>query len=272
MPTFQVDLGKCRRDGICSKVCPAMIINNDAEGVPFLVPGGAERCIGCGQCVAFCPHDACSLDGLPMDKAERVNRKILPSPESAAELLKTRRSVRVFSEKMVPREVLENIIRTASYAPTAKNQREVRWVMVENAEKIHRVISLVGDFFDQIAGPKPATPAERSYKVMANMIQKGKDPVLRGARQLAVAVTQEGHFGKIDAAIALSYFEIAAHSLGVGCCWAGYFTSACEHSEELRKLVGVRDGEAVGGGQMVGYPAIRATSLPPRAELSVDWI
>lgn len=272
MPIFQVNVEKCRRDGICSKVCPVMIINNDENGLPFLMPGGAERCIGCGQCVAFCPHGAASLDGLPMERAEKVNRSLMPLPEAVGELMKTRRSVRVFSQKPVPRDVLERIIYMSSFAPTAKNQRKVRWIMVEQPGKIDQIISLVADFFDEQAGPKPLTPMQRSSKMLATLARKGKDPILRGARQLAVAVAQNDSWGRSDAAIALSYFELAAHSLGVGCCWSGYFTSACEYSEKLRALLGLEDGEAVHGGQMVGYPGVRATYVPPRTDSRVDWI
>lgn len=272
MPTFQVNIEKCRRDGICSKVCPAMIINNDENGVPFLIPGGAKSCIGCGQCVAFCPHGAASLDGLPMERVEKVNRSLMPSAEAVAELMKTRRSVRVFSAKPVPRDLLERIVNMSSFAPTAKNQRGVRWAMVDSPDKIDQIISLVADFFDEQAGPKPSTPLQRSSKMLANLARKGKDPILRGARQLAVAVAQNDNWGRSDAAIALSYFELAAHSLGVGCCWAGYFTSACEHSEKLRALIGLQEGEAVQGGQMLGYQGIRATYVPPRTDSRVDWI
>lgn len=272
MPVFKVNTEQCRRDGICTQVCPAQIIGNDEGGLPFVLGGGAERCIGCGQCVAFCPHGAASLDGLPMQTARKVERKLLPSPEAVAELLKTRRSTRVFSEKKVPREVLERIVDMASYAPTAKNQRKVRWVIVDDPQKMRELLNLVADWLDEFAGQDPKTPVQRASKVMVSMVRKGKDPVFRGARQLAVAVAQKDAWGKSDAAIALSYFELAAHALGVACCWGGYFTIASEHSRGIRLLLGLGEEEIVGGAQMIGYPGLRATCLPPRDPAPVEWI
>lgn len=272
MPIFQVDVEKCRRDGICSKVCPAQIISNDDNGLPFLVGGGAERCIGCGQCVAFCPHGAASLDGLPMESVRKVDKKLLPLPEAVTELMQTRRSVRVFSDKKVPREQVEEVTGMAGYAPTAKNQRKIRWIILEDAARIKELVNLVADWMDDLAGTSPETPLQRSLKVMVTMVRKGKDPIFRGAGQVAVCVAQNDPWGKSDAGIALSYFELAAHALGIGCCWAGYFTSAAENSPEIRRILGLNEGEMVGGAQMFGYPGIRSTFTPPRRPLAVSWI
>lgn len=272
MPVFKVDADKCRRDGICSKICPILIISNDDDGLPFLIGGGEERCLGCGQCVAFCPHGACSLDGLPMETVRKIDREALPTPEALDELMKTRRSVRIFNDKKVPRETLEKIVDMASYAPTAKNQRMVRWAIVDDPDKMRLLINKVADWLDVFAGSDPKTPVQRASKVMVAQARKGKDPIFRGAGQLAVAIAQKDAWGKSDAAIALSYFELAAHSLGVGCCWAGYFTSAAEHSPEIKLILGLRPGEIVGGAQMIGYPGIRPSYTPPRNPHPIDWI
>lgn len=272
MPIFQVDASKCRRDGICGKVCPMQILSSDEAGLPFLIGGSEGNCIGCGQCVAFCPHGASSLDGLPMETVRKVDRKLFPTPEALTELLQTRRSVRVFSDKKVPRETLEEIVKMSSYAPTAKNQRRVRWAIVDDAGKMRLLVEKVADWLEQFAGTEPKNPIQRTCKVMVTKARRGQDPVFRGAGQLAVAVAQRDPWGKSDAAIALSYFELAAHSLGVGCCWAGYFTSAAEHSPEIRLIMGLRPGEIIGGAQSLGYPGIRPTYTPPRADVPIEWI
>lgn len=271
MPVFKVDAEKCRKDGICSKVCPAKIIGNDESGLPYLIEARAQFCIGCGQCVAFCPHGASSLDGLPMQTVRKINRALLPSPEAVAELMQSRRSVRVFSDKKVPREVVERVAALASAAPTAKNQRKVRWVMVEEKENIRRLVELVGERMSAFAGENPSTAEQRAAKALAAMVEKGQDPILRGAGQVAVAVVQNDEWGAKDASIALAYFELAAHALGIGCCWGGYLTGAAGHSPDIQKLLGVGPDEMVGGAQMFGYPGIKPTYTPPRKPHPVDW-
>lgn len=237
-----------------------------------MLEGQNTRCIRCGHCVAFCPHGASSLQDVPMDKAIQIDRALLPSPEAVDQLIKTRRSIRSFADKPVPNDVIEAVIAAGSYMPTAKNQRKVRWVAINSAETLERIKALMADFFDRWAAMEPVTPEKRAGKVLANMWRKGQDPFLRGARQMVVAVVQADDWGKFDAAIALTYFELAAHARGVGCCWAGYFTSACQYTPELLELLGVKEGEMVGGAQLVGYPKIKPSYTAPRASFPVHWL
>lgn len=48
--------------------------------------------------------------------------------------IETRRSIRKYQEKPIPHEVMEEIIKEASFAPSWKNSQVVRYVVVENPE------------------------------------------------------------------------------------------------------------------------------------------
>jgi nitroreductase len=50
------------------------------------------------------------------------------------ELLRRRRSVRHFSDRAVPREILENVIRTAATAPSGANKQPWKFVLVDDPE------------------------------------------------------------------------------------------------------------------------------------------
>lgn len=60
----------------------------------------------------------------------------------AIECLKTRRSVRKYTDQEVERDVLNQIIETTSYAPSWKNTQIVRYIIVEDKEKISQIASL----------------------------------------------------------------------------------------------------------------------------------
>lgn len=270
--TFRVDGAKCKRDGICSAVCPIGIINVDDDGLPYLVKAGPRLCIGCGHCVAYCPHGAASLDGVPMRSALKVDRAAMPGPEAVENFLKSRRSIRKFSKKDVPEDVISKVLEISSWAPTAKNGRKIRWIVVDSADKMREVGALVAGAFDEMYGDvQEETPETRAASLLVNAWNNGEDPFLRGGRQMALAVSQ-GRMGTVDCAIALTYFELAAHALGVGCFWAGYVTTAVAHSPKLRKFFELGPDEYVGGGQIFGYPGIRPTLLAPREPYPVEWI
>lgn len=58
------------------------------------------------------------------------------------ELMDQRRSVRQFSDQPVSREVLENIIRTASSAPSGAHKQPWTFALISNAELKHRIREL----------------------------------------------------------------------------------------------------------------------------------
>ena len=57
----------------------------------------------------------------------------------AIECIKTRRSVRKFTDEMVPAETVREIVELASYAPSWKNTQVIRYTLVEDADVIARI-------------------------------------------------------------------------------------------------------------------------------------
>lgn len=281
MPIFKADAAKCRKDGICSKLCPMSIIKDDDHGFPEAVESRMPTCIGCGHCVAFCPHGASCLEDIPgtngsalqADEAAtpRIDRSLMPEPEKISALVRSRRSTRSFSDKPVSKETLAQILRDCDWAPTAKNARNQRWVIINSPEKIHQLGDLLATAADHV-GNHPANPNGDIYKLLSMSWRRGFDPFMRGAKQLAVMVAENSPFAMSDCAIALTYFEMVAYANGIGCCWAGYFTSLAQAYRPVCDFLGVKADEIVGGGQMFGYPGIRASSIPVRSRLPIGFI
>lgn len=68
-----------------------------------------------------------------------LRRDQLPSAEQVEELVFSRRSVRNFKNKPVPRELLHRILDGARFAPTAKNTQELRWIVLETREQTEKL-------------------------------------------------------------------------------------------------------------------------------------
>jgi nitroreductase len=76
----------------------------------------------------------------------------------------------------------------------------------------------------------------------------------------------------IDSAIALSYMDLAAPSLGLGCCWAGFFMIAAGSWPPLAEAFQLPEGHKSFGAMMVGYPKFRYQRLPERNEAKITLL
>lgn len=53
--------------------------------------------------------------------------------------IKERRSIRKFKDKKVPREILEEIVNIAAYAPSWKNTQIARYIIVDDEETLKKL-------------------------------------------------------------------------------------------------------------------------------------
>jgi len=142
----------------------------------------------------------------------------------AIEALKSRRSVRVYEEKPVPKEIIVEIIDTARLAPSANNIQPWEFVVVTEPETRRKIAALT-DYGTFIA-------------------QSGA----------CVAVFAKGvkHYLE-DGSAATENILVAAHALGLGTCWvAGYKK---DYAGPVARLLGIPDGHYLVALISLGYPA-----------------
>lgn len=253
-------------------VCPVQIIKIDKDTkYPYISADDELRCIKCGQCSAFCPHNACEIESVG---SFEIDTNLLPTVEQTDTLLKSRRSVRMFKKQEIPQEDIQNLLETASNAPSAKNGRPVSWLVLSGRDKLNEAADLAMEYFKE-EGDKAASEGDREkafmYRVMLSVYRKGNDIIFRSAPQLVVALCPQSWDWHEDGAIALTYLEIAAHSRGIGMCWAGYFTVAARNYAPLRELLGISGDDFVCGAQMAGYPLLKSKKYL-RRPLQVKFI
>jgi nitroreductase len=142
----------------------------------------------------------------------------------AIEALKTRRSIRVYEEKPVPRKLIEEIIDTARMAPTANNIQPWEFVVVTERETRSKI---------------------------ADLCDYGKFIAQSGA---CVSVFAKGvkHYLE-DGSAATENILVAAHALGLGTCWVAGYKKA--YAEPIAKLLGVPEGYHLVAVISLGYPA-----------------
>ncbi len=172
----------------------------------------------------------------------------------AIECLKTRRSVRQYTEEQIPHEVMEKIVETAAYAPSWKNTQIVRYTVVEDSAMIDDICrnGLMGFEYNQ------KTVSRARTLVIVSYVEKRS-----GYERDGSYTTSKGdRWQMFDAGIAAQTFCLAAHAMGVGSVIMGIFDDA-----KVAQIIGLPEDQTVAAVLAVGYPAF-VPDVPPRKEVS----
>lgn len=166
------------------------------------------------------------------------------------EKIETRRSIRKFKNTMIPRDVIDQIIKAGTYAATGRNHQGCKIICVTNPE-LRNQLSEVNR---QIGG-----------------WQEGFDPFYGAPVVLIVLADKNWPTHVYDGSLVMGNLMLAAHELGIGSCWIH------RAKEEFEMEIGqqiLRDlkieGEWEGIGHCVlGYPDGDQPATPERKE---DWV
>ncbi|NLE28281.1 MAG: nitroreductase [Phycisphaerae bacterium] len=147
------------------------------------------------------------------------------------EAIKNRRSVRSFSDRAIPAEVLEKMKLAIRYAPSACNFQPWHFIIVTDAKLRGSLAQAANDQLWMAQAPVTMVAcgfADQAYKKMG-----GYDNSI-----------------DIDLAIALDHLSLAAVEEGLGTCWIGAFKE-----EEVKTILNIPNNVKVVGMMPVGYPA-----------------
>ena len=263
MARLVVNEERCSRDGLCALECPLSLIDTDEEGRPVPVAHMETACIACGHCVAVCPKGALGLGEIGPDDLPAAPKKPDVAPQDLLGWMTARRSVRNFSDKPVARDVLLRCLETARYAPSALNGQPAQWLILTDPAAIRTLAQLTADVL-RAAGSSP---------YFVEPFDAGRETILRNAPCLVVVHADAAAPipPATDCVIALAHFELAAHNLGLGTCWAGLLRRAAMGPTPAREFLGLPPGHEMYGALMVGYPRFAIKRLPLRKPLVVDW-
>lgn len=287
---ISIDHEKCVKCGACAAVCPAIVIEKSGDGsVEFK---HADSCIRCYHCVAVCPSSAVECDEFSLEEFKKIPATKPPSAASVRNLLLSRRSVREFKDKEVPREILEELVALAACAPTGHNDRAVNFSVVTDKKTIDKIDARIFKMFDSLAKVVDAPMAlaiiktiggEKTATSLGNLSDnlgrfkeaegaRGK-MVFRGAPVLVVAHTGPGATtGRDDSLIALTHMMIAANAHGLGATWIGFLVGAAKIDPTIKGKLGVPMKNTIHAAMILGWPKHKYKRFIPRKVAGVKWI
>ena len=272
MPFMNLAQERCRRDGLCIAVCPLALLEKGQDGLPRAIAEAEELCVRCGHCVAVCPEGCLSLQAMPVELCPPMQSAFRLSEAQCELFFRSRRSIRVYKEKSVPQEELKRLIEIARYAPSGHNTQGARWLVVSGREQLQGLAGLVIDWMRWMTANMPELAQALHMTRTIARWEQGSDVILRGAPALIIAYAPKNdRMAPSTCTLALAYLELAATSMGLGGCWAGYFNAAASSFPPLIEALALPEGHQSYGAMMIGFPQYQYQRLPARKELDITW-
>jgi len=267
-----IDISLCKKDGLCVAECPVSVITmQDKDSVPQLVEGGEALCLGCGHCVAVCPHGALSHEATPLAVCPEIATELTIGIEQAVQFLRSRRSCRIFKDTPIEQGTIEKLIKVASYAPTGSNLQMVEWLVLRDKKTLNTLSALAIDWMRDTL-KKNAQNAPPYMPKLIDSWEAGHDTILRNAPAVIVGmVNKNARNGLVDTTIALTYLDLAAPTFGLGSCWAGLLQGAMLYWPPVKEAMGITDDYPFHYPMMVGFNAMRYYRMPERKTPHIIW-
>ncbi len=273
-----IDATTCTKCELCVKICPAGIIEKTGNTNVSFRKDRTDICIHCGHCMAMCETKSISIEGVSYE----TNFRELPAASvdyrQLMEFLMTRRSVRIFQNKPVTREVVDRILDVISTAPFGVSPDNVEITVITDKSLIEKAVPEMSKMYMQL-GKIISIPvlgwlikrsmSEETTNTLMNFIvphiekghytnDGGVDDIARNAPALFLFHAPKGaEEHTVDAHIYLTYALLAAHSLGLGATAIGLIGPAINQSKPLRAMFHIPAGNEVVETMILGYPKLK---------------
>lgn len=155
--------------------------------------------------------------------------------------IKGRRSIRKFTDRVIPTQVIEKIVEEASYSPSWKNSQTPRYIYLTNREIIDKIANEMLFGFEH---NKEILNGCAGIMVVAYVTKiAGFD------RDGSFSTPKGDGFEMFDAGIATQTLCLSAHNQGIGTVITGYFDE-----RPIHKLLELPENQEIGALVCMGYP------------------
>lgn len=138
----------------------------------------------------------------------------------------------------IPKEVLDKILFASQTAPTDRNRKSSKIVLVK------KMLSIVyNKALDYLVAEVQRTGTINPLYVPTMRLNNTRDEILWNAEYLVLFVGS--HQSVIDSSISAERMQLEAHKLGVGSAYRGDMLKAINNTRELRDLLEIKKNEDV---------------------------
>lgn len=152
---------------------------------------------------------------------------------SLYELILSRRSIRQFRQKPIPRELLHNIVNAGRLAPSAANRQPLEFIVVDDESKKEEIFPCLkwAGYIAPEGDPKPGQEPQAYVVVLVNK-----------------AIREKGF--QWDSGAAIENMILTAWEEGIGSCWI-----VSVDKDAVGNSLGIPAGYIVDSVIALGYPA-----------------
>lgn len=270
---------RCTACGLCADICHERcieIVDGKETSTPRI---DRATCSRCAQCIAICPRQALSWNGV---EVVRFDRSKLPSADHMEELFKERRTVRRFKQKPIGPQMLHKLAEIGKCAPT--NHYDLRLILVDDPRImrkfdaiIMRDIRLLHDLFFRFDGVfkllsmlTPKIEPKLRAKMKYGLHQGTSMPTLPAVIAMVVG-DRRVVLSEVSAHYALYTMMLYAHSQGIGSRINASGLLNLDRSKKVRELLRIRPHESILAMVEMGYHAVRFSNKVEGRSLPVQW-
>jgi nitroreductase len=180
--------------------------------------------------------------------------------------INTRRSVRLYEARTIPRNILQKIIDAGNAAPSGMNTQGWRFVVITDELARNTLAKLALPKYREMLVNAPE-PFKTTRAVLDASV---KDPVYYDAPAI-IFVVGFGMAKDMNCPMVCQNMMLAARSLGIGSCWVYMGQLAAGHPD-FNALLELKDGESIYGPVVFGYPKDgQFPPMPPKKAAVVKW-
>lgn len=160
--------------------------------------------------------------------------------------IKTRRTIRKFTEEPVSHEVIEKIVEASAYASIGRITQTARYIIIEETALKDRIAR------EAVMGFEWNTASFLVHRYWLFSLRSGESDYEKDG---AYSTSKKDKWEMFDAGIAAQTFQLAAHECGIGSVVMGIFDEV-----KVKELLGLDDTLNVSALIAIGHPAIQPTA------------
>lgn len=172
------------------------------------------------------------------------------------ELLQSHRSIRKFSDRKIPRDLFETLIRAGQSAATSNHVQAYTIIHVVNLDNRRKLAEL--------AGGQAYVADSSDFLVFCADMKRSTDAAQRAGAEVVRGMTEQLLVASIDTALMAQNVAVAAESVGIGLCYIGGIRN---NPAEVSDLLRLPEHVYPVFGMCLGYPE-QDPEIKPRLPLA----